>query len=459
MEKIWLKNYPSSIPENLPPLEKSLLQRFQESCKEFKNQTAFINFGQKLSYGELREKSFHLAAYLQNQGIKKGDVMAIQLPNLLQHPISLWAVLLSGCRVLNLSPLYTAREMTSPLQESSAKGIILLSNNVRKLQSFIDKTQIQTVIVTQPGDLLNFPKKQVFNTVFKYKYRVQTKIKNSISFLEALEKGSKKEVKIQERDLEETCFIQYTGGTTGISMGACLSQKNILSNIQQCELWMLKDLKKGREQALAALPLFHIFSFLVNELVFFLNGFSNLLIPNPKQISSLIKNLKKHPVTIGTGVNTLCKALLKHSHFKTIDFKKWKLFLAGGMAVEPSVQKLWKSVTKSPLVEGYGLTEASPAVCCNRLDKPKDGFVGLPLPSTQVRIMDENNQELDIGEEGELEVLGPQVMTGYYKQEEATKKALSKEGWLKTGDIARINEEGLIQILERKKDMIQYLRP
>ena len=454
MEKLWLKSYPPSIPENLPPLEKSLLQRFEECCAEFKNQTAFISFGNKISYGELKEKSLHLAAYLQSQGFKKGNVIAIQLPNLLQQPISLWASLLSGLTIVNLSPLYTTREMIAPLKESQAKGIILLSNNVKKLQSFIADTQIQSVIVTQPGDLIAFPKKQIINTVFKYKNKTQTKMRNSISFLEALDKGSKTEVQIQERGFEETFFIQYTGGTTGISKGACLSQKNILSNIKQCELWMLKDLQKGKEQALAALPLFHIFAFVVNGFVFFLNGFSNLLIPNPRQTSSLIKNLKKHPITIGTGVNTLFKALLKQVQFKDIDFNKWKIFAAGGMSVEPSVQKLWKSITKSLLIEGYGLTEASPVVCCNRLDEPKDGFAGLPLPSTQVRIVDESNQELGVGEEGELEVFGPQVMKGYYKQEEETKKVLSEQGWLKTGDIAKVNEEGLIQILDRKKDMI-----
>lgn len=454
MEKLWLKNYPSSVPENLPPLDKNLVQRFEESCSEFKNQTAFISFGKKISYGELREQALHLSAYLQSQGFQKGDVIAIQLPNLLQQPVSLWASLLSGLTITNLSPLYTAREMKEPLKEVQAKGIILLSNNVSKLQSFIEETQIQSVIITQPGDLLDFPKKQIINTVFKYKNKGPTKMKNSISFLEALEKGSKKEAQIQERELEETLFIQYTGGTTGISKGACLSQKNILSNIKQCELWMLTDLQKGKEQALAALPLFHIFAFVANGLVFFLNGFSNLLIPNPRDTSSLIKNLKKYPVTIGTGVNTLFQALLKQNRFQEIDFRKWKVFVTGGMAVDPSVQKTWNSLTKSSLIEGYGLTEASPVVCCNRLDKPRDGFAGLPLPSTQVRIVDNNNQEMAVGEEGELEVFGPQVMKGYYKQEEETNKVLSKEGWLKTGDIAKINEEGFIQILDRKKDMI-----
>ena len=456
MEKIWLKNYPPNVPPNLPPLDKNITQLFEEACEKFKNQPAFISFGKSLSYKELRKQSLHLAGYLQSQGFKKGDAIVIQLPNLLQYPISLWAAILSGLNVINMNPLYTATEMLGPLQETNAKGIILLSNNLANLNSILDQTQCQSVIVTDPGDLLDAPKKHIINFVFKYKNKLfnQKKPDHSISFLQALQDGSKTKAKIQERDFKETLFIQYTGGTTGISKGACLSQKNILSNLKQCELWMLSYLEKGKERALAALPLYHIFAFLVNGLVFFLNGFTNVLIANPRQMPSLIKTMKKQNLTIGTGVNTLFKTLLSQPQFKKLDFSKWKFFISGGMSLESSVQKLWQSVTNSRLVEGYGLTEASPVVCCNRLDKPSEGFAGLPLPSTQVRIVDEKGQELGINQEGELEVRGPQVMEKYYKQEEETKIVLSSEAWLKTGDIAKVNKEGLVQIMDRKKDMI-----
>ena len=456
MEKIWLKNYPPNIPQDLPPLNQNIVQLFETACEEFKTQTAFISFGKSLLYKDLKKQSLHLVSFLQSQGFKKGDVIVIQLPNLLQYPVSLWAAILSGLTVVNMNPLYTAREMLGPIQESQAKGIILLSNNLAKLTSIFDKTKLQTVIVTGPGDFLDFPKKQIINAVFKYKTKIlnQKKPAKSHSFLTALQQGSKTQAQIQKRDFTETLFIQYTGGTTGTSKGACLSQKNILSNLKQCEIWMLNDLEKGKEQALAALPLYHIFAFLVNGLVFFLNGFTNVLIANPRQMPSLIKTMKKQNLTIGTGVNTLFKSLLTQPQFKKLDFSKWKLFVSGGMSLESSVQKLWQSVTNSRLIEGYGLTEASPVVCCNRLDKPREGFAGFPLPSTQVRIVDEKGQELGINEEGELEVQGPQVMNKYYKQEEETKMVFSPDAWLKTGDMAKVNPEGLIQIIDRKKDMI-----
>ena len=456
MEKLWLKNYPPHVPTEIPPLDKSLIQLFENACEEFKDKPAFISFDKALSYKELKEQSLYLAGYLQSQGFKKGDRIIIQLPNLLQYPVTLWASILSGLIIVNMNPLSTATEMLLPIQETQAKGIVLLSSSFPALKSIIDKTNLQSVIVTDPGDLLDFPKKQSINFIFKYKNKVlnQKGITNSCSFLKALHLGSKIRTQIQDRDFKDILSIQYTGGTTGTFKGACLSQKNILSNFKQCEIWMLSHLEKGKEQALAALPLYHAFAFLVNGLVFFLNGFTNVLIANPRNIPSLIKTIKKQKLTIGTGINTLFKALLAHPQFKNLNSSKWKLFISGGMSLEPAVQKMWQSVTKSHLIEGYGLTEASPVVCCNRLDKPCEGFAGLPFPSTQVRIVNEKGQELGIDEEGELEVRGPQVMEKYYKREEETQMVLNSEGWLKTGDIAKVNREGLIQIIDRKKDMI-----
>ena len=366
MEKIWLKNYPPHVPHHLPPLTKDIIEQFNTTCEEFKNKPAFISFDKSFSYKELRKKSFHLAGYLQSQGCKKGDVIAIQLPNLVQQPISLWAGILSGLTLINMNPLYTSAEMLAPLKETKAKGLILLSNKAPELESLWDQTHLQFIIMTNPGDLLAFPKKQIINTLFKCqnlysafcnklsipkgkqlkklfsrfskqdldknlplknkffystqnfftlfqknKYSIensslkkkekqphQIKI-NRLSFKQALREGSKTKVQLKKREREETLFIQYTGGTTGRAKGACLSHKNILSNIKQCELWMSGHLERGGEQALAALPLYHIFALLVNGFVFFLNGFANILIANPRRTSSLVKTLKKHKLSTG----------------------------------------------------------------------------------------------------------------------------------------------------------------
>ncbi|MCY4321721.1 MAG: AMP-binding protein [Bdellovibrionaceae bacterium] len=456
MEKIWLKNYPANVPSKLPPLTKNLIQRFEETCREFSNKSAYISFDKTLSYEELYQKSMHLASFLQAQGFKKGDVIVIQLPNLLQYPISVWASLMAGLTVVNMNPLYTAREMLKPIKETKAKGIILLSNKLTELNQILDQTALQKVLVTEPADLLDFPKKQLINLIFKYKMKTfkQKAFKQKVSFLKALKEGSKSKAQIIQRDLNEICFIQYTGGTTGVSKGACLTQRNILSNLKQCEIWMLSYLKKGDEKALSALPLYHIFAFLVNGLVYFFNGYSNVLIANPRQINSLVKVIKKQKITLGTGVNTLFKALLDNKYFRKLDFSNLKLFISGGMSLQPSVQKNWESLTKSSLIEGYGLTEASPVVCVGRLDKPVEGSVGYPLPSTEIRVVDEEGKSLGSNQEGELEVKGPQVMMGYYNQQAETQLVLNKEGWLKTGDIVRVNEKGLVSIIDRKKDMI-----
>ena len=271
MEKIWLKNYPPNVPHELPPLDKDLIQLFEESCKEFNSQDAFISFGQTMSYKELRRQAFLLAGYLQSQGLKKGDKIVIQLPNLLQYPVILWASILSGLIIVNMNPLYTASEMLLPIEDTEAKVIVLLSSKLSDLKSIIEKTKLESIIVTGPGDLLSFPKKQIINFIFNYKNKSLFRTKNisSVSFLEALTLGSKRQVQIQKRDFKDTLFIQYTGGTTGIIKGACLSQKNILSNIKQCELWMLTKLERGKERSLSALPYYHIFAFLVNGFVFF----------------------------------------------------------------------------------------------------------------------------------------------------------------------------------------------
>ena len=455
-EKRGMRDYPSHIPYDIPPIDKDIITLFQEACKEFEDKTAFNSFDKKISYKELNQLSFRLASFLQNQGLQKGDVIILQLPNILQYPVSLWASLISGLIVSNMNPLYTSKEMLWQIKDSGAKAIILLSSSVKNLEDVIDKTHLKTVIVTEPGDLLDFPKKQVVNIFFR---RAQKKshsslLSGSFSFLKALSLGSEKPPEICKRPLDDGLLIQYTGGTTGVSKGALLTQKNILSNLKQCELWMTSSLKRGNERALAPLPFYHIFAFSVNGLLLFLYGTENVLIADPRQISRLINTMKKHPVSLGLGVNALFKALLQNPAFKKLNFSSFKFFLTGGVSLESSVQKEWREVTGVHLVEGYGLTEASPVVCCNSLTNPdKEGSVGFPLPSTQVRIVNEKGEELSKGEEGELEVKGPQVMKGYYKKERETKNVLN-EGWLKTGDIAIVNEKGQVNIKDRKKDMI-----
>ena len=456
MEKVWLKNYPSSIPSSIPPLDKTLIEEFEQTCKKFHNKTAFVSFDTKMSYQELYEKSCQWTHWLKEKGVEQNSVIVIQLPNLLQYPVTLWGSLMAGLKIVNMNPLYTAREMLHPIKETQAKGIVLLPNKLKELNEIIGQTQIRSVIVTEAGDFLKNPKKHFINLAFKYKTKSwkQPQIKNKLSFLSAFKQKYPNPPSAVKRKEDETVFIQYTGGTTGLIKGACLTEKNLLTNVKQCKMWMGNWLKEEDEKALSALPLSHIFSFCVNGLVFFFSGYTNVLILNPRDINSLIKTIKKQKITIGTGVNTLFNALISHKNFKNIDFSHFKIFVAGGMSLEDSVRKAWESQTQSLLVEGYGLTEASPVVCVDRLDPQKGNSAGYPLPSTQIRIIDEKNNELGVNQMGELEVKGPQVMKGYYNQEQETKKVLSSDGWLKTGDIAKVTPRGELHILGRKKELI-----
>ena len=483
MKKIWLKNYPSSVSANLPELKTGLLGEFEKTCLKYENQTAFISFGVKISYKELYQKSYQLSQFLKEKGMESHSVMAIQLPNLLQYPVSLWGSLMAGLKILNLNPLYTGREMLLPLRETQAQGIILLPDKLKELKGIIDQTQIRFICVTQPGDLLaktsvknsflQSAKKHIINLAYKHKTKTYKRkdltsdLRTQYSFLSAFKKDdlsndlhnpkelSEKSSSYKESSggLNQTLFIQYTGGTTGVIKGACLSERSILSNAKQCQTWMSHWLKESEEKALAALPLYHIFSFTVNGLVFFFHGYPNVLVADPRNIKSLIRTLRKQKITIGTGVNTLFKALLSNKKFKKIKKSQLKVFVSGGMALDPSVREEWELKTKSFLVEGYGLTEASPVVCVDRLDNQKDNSSGYPLPSTEIRIV-EGGKELEINQVGELEIKGPQIMQGYYKQEEETKKVLSSDGWLKTGDLAKVNSRGGIEILGRKKELI-----
>ena len=461
MDKIWLKNYSKDTPWKIPPLKKTLNELFYETCRQFEKQTAFVSFNSSLSFEDLFKKSLALAAFLQNHSsLKAGDRIVIQLPNLLQFPISLWAGIRSGLIPVPMNPLYTPREMLHQIKDCGAKAIITLSSQGQALESFIDQTNLETVIVTEPGDNLSVGEKILVNFVFRHiqKKRPSFKKLKYTSFLKALALGQKSSSEVKERDLKDPLLYQYTSGTEGQPKAVVLTQENILSNIKQCELWMTTSLQKGKEQALNALPLFHIFSFMLNGLVLFFYGACNIMVANPKDIKKLVAILKKYPPTIMTGVNTLFKALIKDPNFKSLNLSPLKFSIAGGMALEKSVQQQWKSLTESSLVEGYGLTEASPVVCCNDLKNPREGSVGMPVPSTEVRIVNDKGEELSPGEKGELEAKGPQIMKSYYKQPEETKKVLNREGWLKTGDIAVINPEGLNKNCGPKKRHDQCIR-
>ena len=506
MKKIWLKNYPPGVPHEIPPLKESLAGLFFKACQEFADQKAFVSFGKSLSYRELRRLSLRLSAGLQSLGLQKGDAIILQMPNILQYPVSLWAALLAGLKVVNMNPLYTEKEMLYQIKDSGAKGIILFSACAEKLERIARQTRLRVIITTEPGDLLGFPKKQAVNFVFRRRQRRrqapraggpagsgqqaagsgksgsmdvggqpgraapqaaqrpsggQAQSRSWLAFTEILKAAPEKppfKAPPAGSSQNETLLIQYTGGTTGISKGACLTEGNILANLKQCGLWMTSSLEKGRERALAPLPLYHIFAFLINGLLLFLHGAENILIADPRNQRALLKELKKRPVTVGTGVSALFKALLKNPQFKRLDFSACKFFVSGGMPLEASVQKQWREITGSPLIEGYGLTEASPAVCCSPLQpnskEAEEGYIGCPLPSTEIRIVDEEGRELPAGEEGELEVRGPQVMKGYHQREKETREAFSPGGWLKTGDIAAVSEKGMVKIKDRKKDMI-----
>lgn len=456
MEKVWLKSYPDNIAHEIPEIKQSLNDKALEVCEKFQDKTAFINFGERLSYKKWRKLSFQLGAYLQSAGLKKGDKIAIQLPNVLQYPVSLWASLFSGYTIVNINPLYKAQEMLHQLKDANVKAIILLSSSAKELESIITKLNLKIAIVTEPGDLLSFPKRQIINFVFKHiqKKSKPFNIPQSISFCKALKIGQSKKFSIQKINLEDTIFIQYTGGTTGVSKGACLTQKNILSNVLQTQSWLKASLKSKDGMALTPLPFYHVFSLLVNGMLFFLNGITNVLITDPRNLKTLISNFQKYPIVTGTGVDTLFKALNRSKKFKKLKFPFLEFFVSGGMALEEDTQKNWKAITNTFLIEGYGLTEASPVVCCNLLNEPKKGSIGLPLPSTKVRVVDENDNVLGIEKDGELEVFGPQVMKGYYKNDKDKNLTFSKDGWLKTGDIACIDSKGFVFIRDRKKDMI-----
>lgn len=459
MEKIWLeKSYPPGVPFEINPDKyPSLVAMFNKYTALYGERTAFINMGVEISYAELVEQATAFAAYLQqNLGLEKGDKFAIMVPNTLQYPIALFGALLAGLTVVNVNPLYTERELEHQLNDSGAKAMLIIENFAQTLENIVTKTPIEHVILTSLGDRLGLVKGKVVNAVVKYVKKMVPafKLPDAIRFNNVLSKGKVLTFTPVELCGDDLAFLQYTGGTTGLSKGAMLTHRNMVANLEQAKAAIKPMLEDSGEMVVTALPLYHIFALTANCLTFFTLGGANLLITNPRDMPAFVKELGKYDFTAITGVNTLFNGLLNTPGFSDLDFSGLRMSLGGGMAVQRPVAERWEKVTGSRLLEGYGLTECCPMVSISPYNqKSYNGTIGLPAPSTDIKIMLEDGTEAPMGESGEMWVKGPQVMKGYYNREEATAEIL-KDGWLATGDIALMDELGFFKIVDRKKDMI-----
>ncbi|EKD54586.1 MAG: hypothetical protein ACD_60C00067G0004 [uncultured bacterium] len=459
MEKIWLQSYPRGVPPEInPDSYQSLVDLFLKICQQFKDSPAFYNLGTTLSFQQLEEDSRACAAYFQHVlNLKKGDRIAIMLPNILQYPVVMFGALLAGLIVVNVNPLYTPPELIHQLKDSGTETIVVLDHFANTVQEALLSTPLKNVIITQIGDFFSPSKGWLIHFYLKYvKKKIPTfHIPHAIRFKEAFSKGKKLTFTPVDVTHQDIAFLQYTGGTTGIAKGAVLTHRNLVANIVQAEAWFSPIFEIGKEIVITALPLYHIFSLTANCLFIAKIGGLNVLITNPRDMPRFISEIAKFKFTVLTGVNTLFNSLLKQPKFLELDFSAVKLGLGGGMAIQQTVASMWQTVTKSPLLEAYGLTETSPCVSMNPPDlREYNGTVGLPVPSTNVCILDEDGHELPIDTPGELAVKGPQVMYGYWHNPTETQKVFTKDGWLLTGDIASINAGGYIKICERKKDMI-----
>jgi long-chain acyl-CoA synthetase len=455
----WFASYPKGMPHEIDADEfSSLPDMLAQGFGQYAQKTAFMHMGVSLSYAELDELSKNFAAFLQNKaGLRKGDAIAIQMPNVMAYPVAMFGAIRAGLVVVNTNPLYTPREMEHQFNDSGAKAIVILANFAHVLEKVLPHTPaLKTVIVTEIGDLMPFPKRLIVNSVVKYVKKMVPawQIPGAIALRDALAQGKGLPFAKPTIGSQDLAFIQYTGGTTGVSKGAMLTQRNIVANVMQMRGQMGTLLRAGEETIVTALPLYHIFSLTVNCFGMFMFGAANLLITNPRDMKAFIGELKKVRFTVITGVNTLFNGLLNQPDFHHLDFSGLKAAVGGGMAVQTAVAENWRKVTGVHLAEGYGLTESSPVLSCNPLDGTSQlGTIGLPLPSTEIKIMDDDGQEVPFGERGEIWAYGPQVMAGYWQRPEETVKVL-RDGWLLTGDIGVALEGGFFKIVDRKKDMI-----
>lgn len=459
-EKPWLKGYPAGVPEEINTnTYSSIVDMFDQSMEKYANLTAFINMGTSMSYSELDKRSRDFAAYLQSIGLKKGDRVAIMMPNLLQYPVVVFGILRAGMVVINTNPLYTVRELSHQLSDAGASAVVIIENFANVLEKTLVKVPIKHIITTRLGDMLDFPKGMVTNFVVKHVKKMvpEYNLPGSISFNSALKQGSASPFTAEEITLDDLAFLQYTGGTTGVAKGAMLSHGNLVANMLQSTVWLGDMLVPGKETIVTALPLYHIFALTANCLMFVNLGGKNLLITNPRDMPGFVKELSSIEFTGITGVNTLFNGLLNTPGFSEIDFSGMKLALGGGMAVQRAVADHWKEVTGVPLLEAYGLTETSPAAVFSPTTQTEfTGAIGLPISSTEAMVIDDDCQPVATGEPGELCIRGPQVMQGYWQLPSATADTMcgDNDDWLRTGDIAKMDENGYFFIVDRKKDMI-----
>jgi long-chain acyl-CoA synthetase len=458
MDKVWLQQYPQGIPAEAEyRAYGSLKEILTATCTRFADRPAYGNLGVTITYRELDQLSRDFGAYLQKvAGLKKGERLAIMLPNLLQYPIALFGAQRAGVVVVNTNPLYTARELEHQLKDSGTSAIVVLENFAHTLEEVLPRTSVRTVITTQIGDLFPAFKRMLTNLVVKHVKKLvpEWHLAKAVSFTDALAAGRAEQLDDVAIGPEDLAFLQYTGGTTGVAKGAMLTQANMVANLQQLSAWIGRDLKDGQEVAVIPLPLYHVYALTAN-MVFMKIGSRIELITNPRDLPAFVATLKKVPMTAMIGVNTLYSALLNAPGFAQLDLRGLKLASAGGMAVQRAVAERWKQVTGTPLVEGYGLTETAPVVISNPLNiEDWTGNIGLPIPSTEAAVLDDDGRALPIGEVGEICIRGPQVMKGYWQRPDETAKVFTSDGWFRTGDMGFMDAQGRFKITDRKKDMI-----
>jgi len=462
MERLWLRHYPPGVPAEIDPSRyPSLVAMLEEGFKAYAEREACVCMGKTLTYGELDEASHAFAAWLQSRGLKRGARVAIMMPNVLQYPVAIAGILRAGCTVMNVNPLYKPRELEFQLADSEAEAIIVLENFAGVLQQVLAKTQVKHVVIAHLGDMLGRIKGPLVNAVVRYVKRMVPSytIPSATKFNDVLAAGRKSAFKPASIEPSDVAFLQYTGGTTGLAKGAMLTHRNLVANMLQVEAWdqPMVDLppKVDRLTIVTALPLYHIFALTACFLLAVRTGSMCLLIPNPRDIRGLISELGRYKVNMFPAVNTLYNALLNHPDFGKIDWSMLKAAVGGGMAVQKSVADAWVKATGKPIIEGYGLSETSPVLTCNRGDIPEwTGTIGLPLPSTEISIRDDAGHELPNGEQGEICARGPQVMLGYWRRADETAEAMTADGFFRTGDIGIMDGEGRVRIVDRKKDMI-----
>ena len=459
MDKIWLKSYPEGVPAEIDiNTYKSVADLFEQGVAKYRDKVAYISMGVSMTYGDIDRLSRDFAAWLQSVvKLPKGARVALMMPNTLQYPVCMFGALRAGYVVVNCNPLYTPRELEHQLKDSGADVIVIMENFAATLAEIVDKTPVKHVVLTKMGDLLGGLKGGIVNFVVKYVKKLvpHFELPKATNLKSVLSRGAGAELRKVEIGHDDLAFLQYTGGTTGVSKGAMLLHRNIVGNLLQAHAWIKPAIREGDECVVTALPLYHIFALTANCFTFFHIGAQNILIANPRDIPGFAKELAKHRFTVITGVNTLFNALLNNAEFRALDFSDLKVTLGGGMAVQKAVAEKWKSLTGKPLLEAYGLTETSPAATINPLTLTEyNGSIGLPISSTEVAIRDDSGADVPQGQPGELCVRGPQVMKGYFNRPEETANVLMPDGFLRTGDVAVMDDRGFLRIVDRKKDMI-----